>query len=90
MTAAHATCSLDRPRVLFNWGFHDATWDIVNNRPDRRLIPMNEQYHLNQTTELARAYAAGYYAGRKAMEEQAGTERPASSEPAWIEHSHLF
>lgn len=80
------TDSLDRPRVRFNWGFHDATFDVEHKLDDRRNLKAGETRRggagpLDRTTPLGKAYAAGYEAGQEAM--KTAKKRPESSEPAW-------
>lgn len=71
--AAYAEVTLDSPRVRFNWGFHDATCDISRGRKARDVAG-----------HFCRPYAAGYLAGVQAM--IGCTERPETSEPAWLAH----
>lgn len=78
--------SLDNPRVRYNWGFHDATFDVSKGFPNRMTLRPGQKDRLSRcgldnTTPLGRAYAKGYAAGQKAMLHT--TTRPQSSEAAW-------
>lgn len=68
-----AEVTLDSPRVRFNGGFHDATCDISRGRQVRDV-----------SGHFCRSYAAGYLAGLQAM--VGASERPETSEPAWLAH----
>ena len=95
-TAVYPDDHLDRPRVRFNWGFHDATFDVEHKLDDRRNLKEGEKRRggagpLDRTTLLGKVYAAGYEAGQEAGQEAMKTakKRPESSEPAWRKFMQL-
>lgn len=65
--------TLNSPRIRFNWGFHAATDDVVRGRTAKDM-----------SDHFDRSYAAGYLAGQLHM--ASATERPDSSESAWLVH----
>lgn len=65
--------TLNSPRIRFNWGFHAATDDVVRGRAAKDM-----------SDHFDRSYAAGYLAGQLHM--ASATERPDSSESAWLVH----
>ena len=65
------------PRQRFNWGFHDATFDVVRERE-------GSGYVRDVTGHFDTDYGHGYLAGVEAM--KAAAERPRTSDAAWAAH----
>lgn len=69
---------LDHPRIRFNWGFHDATFEREHNMT-REVVATGQQTTKTVSAEFSFWYALGYGAGLRAE------GRPESSSPAWTE-----
>lgn len=84
--SAKSSDTLESPRVRFNWGFHDGTFDAFYKHPNRSDLKAGERDHLHRvglddSTPLGKAYGRGYRAGQKHFATH-GT-RPDSSEAAY-------
>lgn len=75
-------------RIRFNWGFHDATQDAAEGRPNRAIVVSEESAERLGARPLpsgkeGEAYRYGYFAGQASFSRL--KTREASSDPAWNE-----
>lgn len=75
-----AESHLSSPRVQFNFGFHDATFDKERGNNRLELIEWNGKVYPLPQGEQHKYYRLGYAYGQ---DEDISNGRPESSEMAW-------
>jgi hypothetical protein len=80
-TATKKDDTLDSPRIRFNWGFHDATFE-TRHSCRRSLVDYGPHDEFHVSRSFNEWYYFGYSAGLAVSKD---TQRPETSEPAWIE-----
>jgi hypothetical protein len=71
-------------RVRFNWGYHDARFDIKHNRPNRETVTQPQPFGVNPLPWNDKPYCEGYIRG---FESNINDEAHRYSQWAWDDYT---